>query len=97
MKQVAAVDATTVWGLDSAGAHFKLSGGSWAKQGCCVGHISVGADGQLWATHPLNNSAILRWSGSAWTQVPGALASIAVASVWGVTTQGGIVRWSTNY
>jgi hypothetical protein len=52
MKQVAAINATTAWGLNNGGSLFKLNGAAWAKLGCCVSQISIGVDGELWATNP---------------------------------------------
>ncbi|WP_257450136.1 S8 family serine peptidase [Archangium lipolyticum] len=135
MKQVAVVNANTVWGLDDEGFLFlwNEANSNWDKKICCVTQISAGSDGELWGVNPADSLRVLRWdgtqwayggiptgmtsvsvgnaaniwalddannvykwSGSAWTRMPGALKQISAAAdgtVWGVTPKGGIVRY----
>ncbi|WP_395844717.1 S8 family serine peptidase [Archangium violaceum] len=134
MKQVAVVNANTVWGLDNEGWLFQWneSASNWDKKICCVAQISAGSDGELWATNPGDSLRVLRWngtewayniptgmtyvsvgsaaniwaldssnnvykwSGSAWTQMPGMLKQISAAAdgtVWGVTVKDSIIRY----
>jgi hypothetical protein len=98
MKQVTAINANTAWGLDNGGSLFQLSGSSWVKKGCCVSQISVGADGELWATHPPDSHRVLRWDGAKWVwNIPAGMTFVSVGNVqniWALNAAFQVFRWS---
>jgi hypothetical protein len=99
MKQVAAVNATSAWGLDNGGAlHFWNGSGSWVKKGCCVSQISVGTDGELWATNPPDSLRVLRWDGAQWTwNIPTGMTFVSVGkagNIWALDGADKIYKWS---
>lgn len=97
-KQIAVTAANTVWALDTTGNHYKWNGKLWEKKGCCVGTLSAGADGTLWATHPSNNNKNMRWNGTKWDEnVPSGMKQVAVvnaSTVWGLDDSG--THWKLN-
>jgi hypothetical protein len=98
MKQVAAINATTAYGLDNAGTLFKLNGTTWEKKLGTVAQISAGADGELWATNPPDSNRVLRWDGTQWTwDIPLGLTSVSVGSaqnIWGLDSAGKVYKWT---
>ena len=98
MKQVAAVNATTAYGLDNSGSLFKLNGASWEKKGCCVSQISIGSDGELWATNPPDTQRVLRWDGTKWTWgIPAGITYVSVGNaknIWALDESGQVFKWS---
>jgi len=78
MKQIAAVNATTVYGIGASdSAVYSLTGSSWTKHSCCFTKLAAGAQGELWAINA--TYGILRWNGSQWSQVPGAFVEVSVS------------------
>jgi hypothetical protein len=98
MKQVTAVSATKAWGLDNGGALFEWTGSAWAKKGCCVSQISVGADGELWATNPPDSLRVLRWNGIQWTwAIPTGMTYVSVGNaqnIWALDGSDQIFKWN---
>jgi hypothetical protein len=98
MKQVTAVNATTAWGLDNGGSLFLLNGAAWDKKGCCVSQISIGADGELWATNPPDSNRVLRWDGAKWTwNIPTGMIFVSVGSaknIWALDPSDQVFKWN---
>lgn len=98
MKQVTSISAGKAWGLDKGGALFAWTGSGWAKKGCCVSQISVGADGELWATNPPDSKRVLRWDGTKWTwNIPTGMIFVSVGSaknIWALDAADGIFTWT---
>ncbi|MCP3097977.1 hypothetical protein LZ198_03700 [Myxococcus sp. K15C18031901] len=98
MKQVTAVNANAAWGLDNAGALFRWTGSAWEKKGCCVSQLSVGADGELWATNPADSQRVLRWDGAKWTwNIPTGMTFVSVGSaknIWALDGSDQVYQWA---
>ncbi|NTX04576.1 tectonin domain-containing protein [Myxococcus sp. CA040A] len=98
MKQVTAINATTAWGLDTGGSLFRWTGSAWEKKGCCVSQLSVGADGELWATNPADSNRVLRWDGTKWTwNIPAGMTFVSVGNVkniWALDGSDQVYQWS---
>ncbi|RKH49302.1 tectonin domain-containing protein [Corallococcus llansteffanensis] len=98
MKQVAAINATTAWGLDNGGSHYWLNGATWEKKGCCVSQISVGADGVLWATNPPDANRVLRWDGTKWAyNIPAGMTFVSVGNaqnIWALNGSDQVFKWT---
>ncbi|RKG65441.1 hypothetical protein D7W79_37885 [Corallococcus exercitus] len=100
MKQVTAVNANTAWGLDNGGSLFRWTGSAWEKKGCCVSQLSVGSDGELWATNPPDSNRVLRWdsAGNKWTwNIPAGMTFVSVGSaknIWALDASDGVFQWT---
>ncbi|MCY1044929.1 hypothetical protein OV208_26670 [Corallococcus sp. bb12-1] len=98
MKQVTAVNANTAWGLDNGGSLFQWTGSAWEKKGCCVSQLSVGSDGELWATNPPDSNRVLRWDGAKWTwNIPAGMTFVSVGSaknIWALNATDQIFQWT---
>ncbi|XXF75684.1 hypothetical protein P2318_21795 [Myxococcaceae bacterium GXIMD 01537] len=100
MRQVTAVNANTAWGLDGSGALFRWTGSAWEKKGCCVSQISVGADGELWATNPPDAKRVLKWdaAGNKWTwNIPTGMTYVSVGNaknIWALDAADQVFQWS---
>jgi hypothetical protein len=97
MKQVTVANANTVYGLDNSGALFQWTGSNWQRKGCCVSQISVGSDGELWATNPPDQMRVLRWDGTQWTwNLPTGMKQVAVANastIYALDNSGAMFRF----
>ncbi|WP_164017609.1 tectonin domain-containing protein [Pyxidicoccus trucidator] len=98
MKQVAAITATTAWGLDNSGSHFWLNGSTWEKKGCCVSQLAVGSDGVLWATNPPDANRVLRWDGTKWAyNIPAGMTFVTVGNaqnIWALNGSDQVFKWT---
>jgi hypothetical protein len=98
MKQVTVANASTIYALDNGGKLYKWSGSGWVNKGCCVSQISVGGDGELWATNPPDAQRVLRWDGSRWTwSIPTGMTYVAVGNaqnIWALNGSDQIFKWS---
>ncbi|MCP3168228.1 tectonin domain-containing protein [Myxococcus qinghaiensis] len=98
MKQVTAINANTAWGLDNGGSLFRWTGSAWEKKGCCVSQLSVGADGELWATNPPDANRVLRWDGTKWTwNIPAGMTFVSVGNaknIWALDGSDQVYQWS---
>ncbi len=103
MTKVAAYGADMAWGLDSGGNHHKWDGSTWIKQGCCVVQLSVGSDGELWATNPGDQLRVLRWNGAAWdlktavAPIPAGMREVAVGGanhIWALDPNSNPHKWT---
>lgn len=98
MKQVAVVNATTIWGLDGSCTLNKLNGTKWEKQakGCCVDQISVGGDGTLMSASTSRMGQLARWTGSHWENLPGRGVFVSVGdqtNAWALNSSNRVMRW----
>ncbi|MDC0710793.1 hypothetical protein POL68_20115 [Stigmatella sp. ncwal1] len=98
LKQIAVSSASTIYGLDTGGVLYKWNGVGWDRKGCCVSTISVGSDGELWATNPPDSMRVLRWNGSQWTwNMPTGMKQVTVANastIYGLDNGGKLFRWN---
>lgn len=98
MKQVTIANANTVWGLGNDNTLYQYTGSAWSPKRCCVERISVGTDGELWATNPPDGLRVLRWDGTEWTfNIPTGMTYVSVGSasvIWALNPAGNVFQWS---
>lgn len=89
------------WIVDDKGAVQRHDGSKWvAVAGIHASDIGVGADGSVWAvgSQPFDAGGfgIYRYTGTSWTQMPGAAVRIDVdpkGNAWIVNKLGEVFRW----
>lgn len=87
LKQVAAANATTAWGLYDD-AIWRWTGTNWAEvtrpTSGRLSNISLTSDGILWG---VNNAGALRWNGTSWQAAEGSsfvqVSNGGLTNVWG--------------
>lgn len=97
MRQIAVGSAQWIWALDTTNYLWQWNGKSWDKKVCCAaGNLSATRDGGLWATHPANNLAVLRWEKDHWN---GAFPKGVITQVAAITQQNtwGLDKDGNNY
>jgi len=98
VKQIAVGSSTYVYALDTGGTLYRWNGSGWDKKKCCVSQISVGSDGELWATNPADSLRVLRWDGYEWTwNIPTGMKQVAVRdrdTIYALDNDGTLYRWN---
>ncbi|QRK06355.1 S8 family serine peptidase [Archangium violaceum] len=99
VAQISAGSDGVLWATNPADSLrvLKWNGTEWAYDiPTGMTYVSVGSAAHIWALDGSGN--VYKWSGSAWTQMPGMLKQISAASdgtVWGITVNDGIIRFIT--
>ncbi len=87
--------APEIWGVTYLNEIWRRQNNAWVKlPGSNIRQVSVASDGSAWAIG--NNDDIFRWTGSAWTTVPGKLKQISCASdqlIWGTNAANEVWKW----
>lgn len=92
------------WIVDDKGAVQRHDGAKWVPvAGITASDIGVGAEGSVWAvgSQPFDAGGfgIYRYTGTSWTQMPGAAVRIDVdpkGAAWVVNKLGEVFRWGGN-
>lgn len=97
LASISARSSNSAWGLGTDGKSWEWNGVSWTQKGCCVGQLSIGSDGTMWAVNPADSYRVLKWTGATWTVMPGGLKQISVGSgsqIWGVNSANQVFHWT---
>lgn len=107
MTRISAVNATTAWGTDAIGSNHLWNGTAWEKKGCCTMLPEAGSDGALWAAHPPNLNAVMRWTGTGWVNTSPEGVTIAkgmtmvsvgdAKTIWALDGQGKPHSWINGW
>jgi hypothetical protein len=107
MLKISVGNSGKIWGISATNEVFKYRPNGWKKRGdLTMKHISVGADGSVWAIENQSN-AVYRWLSKTneWSKVSAPLVAggaeekmkhISVGGqnvVWGVSTQNVLYHW----